>query len=121
MNLALAAGAAVALTLTLAGCGSSSRPSLQPDLAGQPTWGTCRSIAGRSVDDVSGLRGERTPRAAIASYRRKDDHVVVLPRQGHRARHWLLVDDANVIHTSLDVSNTGNGWLVDQVETCAAR
>jgi hypothetical protein len=119
MNVVVAASGALTLTLAVAGCGSSPRPYVQPDRAGKPTWAGCHSMAGHSVDYVAGIRGKRSVGAAIAPYRKDHDHVVVVPRDGARPRQWLLVDHADVIHTSLEVSNTGTGWLVDEVEYCA--
>jgi hypothetical protein len=116
-NVATAAGA-LAVGVVLAGCGHSSRPAVDPDIAGKPTWGGCQEIAGHSVDYIAGARGGRRLASAIAPYRQHGDHVVVVPRHDHVARQWLLVDDRNLIHTALGVSHTRAGWLVDSVKEC---
>jgi hypothetical protein len=46
MNLAFAAVGALTLTVTAVGCGSAPKPSVQPDLAGKPTWGACWCVTG---------------------------------------------------------------------------
>jgi hypothetical protein len=115
----LVSGAVVA-GLVLAGCGhSSSRPAVDPDLAGKPTWGGCTESSTQIIDYTADAPGEPTARAALASYRVEGDHVVVLPARAHHNRRWLLVDDANLIHASLELWHARHGWLVSSVEQCA--
>ena len=57
--------------------------------------------------------------AAIAQYRQPGDHVVKRHRRPHRTAAWLLVDDRNVIHTSVELWHSQHGWLVGLVEKCA--
>jgi len=106
--------------VALAGCGTSpSRPHLDPDVAGKPTWGGCREHSLQVSDYTADAPGEKTALAAIASYRTHGDHVVRRPAQDHRAARWLLVDDTNLIHASLELTHTDHGWLVNVVEKCA--
>jgi len=105
--------------VVVAGCGASSRPSVEPDLAGKPRWAGCHSRSIGSIDYVSGARGKPTVRAALAPYRTAGDHVVVVPARPHQNRRWLLVDEANHIHASLGLEHGGHGWLVGSAETCA--
>lgn len=118
MNVVLAAAGALALTITMAGCGNTPRPQLDPDLAGQPTWGGCREYSDGIFDFAPDARGPSTPRLAMASYRQEGDHVVVAPRHSHTNRQWLLVDDRFVIHTALELRHAEHGWLVTRVERC---
>jgi hypothetical protein len=117
-NVAAAAGA-LALGVVLAGCGHTSHPQVQPDLAGAPTWAGCHGRSVESIDYVSGAHGKPTALAALASYRTDGDHVVVVPAGSSQRRQWLLVGDRNVIHTALGMQHGRNGWLVDLVEKCS--
>lgn len=104
----------------VAGCGTSaSTPRVDPDVAGKPTWGGCQERSIGSIDYVVGARGPSTAKAALAPYRKDGDHVVRTAPAPHQRRQWLLVDEHNVIHTSLGLARTEHGWLVDTVERCA--
>jgi hypothetical protein len=105
--------------VVLAGCGDSSRPVVDPDVAGKPTWGGCTETSTQITDYTADAPGERTARTALASYRVDGDHVVAVPARAHQNRRWLLVDDANLIHASLELLHTDHGWLVSSVEQCA--
>jgi hypothetical protein len=118
MKVVLAAAGGLALTLGAVGCGSSPRPNVQPDRAGQPTWGDCRSFVTGNLDFVSDAHGAKTRTIAIARYRREGDHVVESPRRAHRNAQVLLVDDHNVIHQALELWHLKNGWVVPMVEKC---
>jgi hypothetical protein len=121
MRNAATAAATLALGVVLAGCGhASSRPAVDPDLAGKPTWGGCTESSTGIIDYTAGAPGEPTAGAALAAYRVDGDHVVVVPARAHMNRRWLLVDDANRIHASLELMHTRHGWLVSTVEQCAA-
>jgi hypothetical protein len=115
----LLAAAVATAGVVLAGCGDSSRPSVEPDLAGKPTWAGCHSRSIGIIDYVSDAGGTPTAGAALAPYRTAGDHVVVVPARAHQNRRWLLVDDANLIHASLELEHGGHGWLVGSVEKCA--
>lgn len=119
MSRLLAIAAAVTLGVTLVGCGDASGPRLDPDVARAPAWGDCRDRSVGFLDYAVGARGEPTVRAALAPYRTDGDHVVVVPARAHQNRRWLLVDDANLIHASLEVEHDRLGWLVGLVERCA--
>lgn len=119
MRNVVAAAGALALGAALAGCGHSSHPQVQPDLAGKPTWGDCQEHSMHNLDYISDAHGKPTANAALASYRTDGDHVVVVPARAHQNRRWLLVDDTNLIHTALEMQHVQHGWLVDLVETCS--
>jgi hypothetical protein len=111
--------AAATAGLMLAACGVSSTPRVEPDRAGQPSWGGCKMRSSVVRDYVPSAEGARTRAAAIAPNRKAGDHVVHQPARAHRNAAWLLVDGANVIHTSLELSHGRNGWLVSSVERCS--
>jgi len=117
MNLALATGG-LALALTIAGCGSSPRPSVQPDLATAPTWGSCSEFSQRAMSIAEGARGEDTVAAAVSTYREKGDRLLVGPRRGGVAHRWLVRPD-DTIHADLEVSHTGRRWFVSGMKQCA--
>ena len=109
-----------AAVIVLTGCGTaSSTPRVEPDIAGTPTWGGCQEHSIRNIDYVSDARGAKTREAAMKPYRAAGDHVVHQPRRPHRNAQVLLVDDHDVIHHALEMWNSGNGWLVNMVESCA--
>jgi hypothetical protein len=119
MNVVLAAVGTLALTASLVACGdTSSRPAVDPDVAGKPTWGGCQSMSSGSIDYAADARGEPTIARALAAYRKPGDHVVKRPRKPHRNAAWLLVDSRNVIHTSVEMHRGHHGWLVNLVEKC---
>jgi hypothetical protein len=104
----------------LAACGASpSTPRVASDVGGKPTWGDCHERSGMNIDYVAGARGKPSAAAAIARYRVPGDHVVMVPAHAHRNAQWLLVDDHNLIHASLELWHTPRGWLVSMVEKCA--
>jgi hypothetical protein len=104
----------------LAGCGTSTEtPPGEPDAAGGPSWGGCREHSTQIIDYAAGAEGTTTRTAAIAPYRREGDHVVARAARPHRRAAWLLVDDRNVIHTSLELVHARGGWLVNVVEKCS--
>ena len=111
--------AAATAGVLLAGCGTSSAPRVDPDLAGRPSWGGCKELSSLIRDYVASAEGAKTRAAAIAQYRKAGDHVVLRPAQAHRNAAWLLVDSANVIHTSLELTHGQHGWLVSTVERCS--
>jgi hypothetical protein len=117
MNRLLAIGAAAAVGVTLVGCGSRSRPQVDPDLAGKPTWAGCHARSIENIDHVSDARGKPTARAALAPYRSPGDHVV--RKQGGELSDWLLVDSHGAIHTFVELEHGRAGWLVGTVEKCA--
>jgi len=119
MKVVFAAAGALALTVTLVGCGDSSRPQVDPDVAGKPTWAGCQERVDQMIDYAADARGAKTRAAALAPYRKQGDHVTVKPRHAHTNRQWLLVDDANVIHTALEMWRGEHGWLVSRVEKCS--
>lgn len=110
----------LAAGLVLTACGHASLPRVEPDVAGRPTWGGCSERTTQIIDYASGARGERSLRAALAPYRVDGDHVVRRPAHAHRGARWLLVDDRQVIHTSLELLHAERGWLVDVIEKCSA-
>jgi hypothetical protein len=117
MNVLLTAGA-LALSAVLVGCGdASSRPHVDPDVAGKPTWG-CQTRATQAIDYAVDAPGAKSRAAAIARYRVDGDHVVDRPAHAHRLPQVLLVDADNVIHHELELWHTENGWLVTMVEGC---
>jgi hypothetical protein len=120
MKRLLVVGTILIAGVGLAGCGtSSSRPRLDPDVAGKPTWGGCQERSEGSFDFVADADGAPTVEAAIEHFREHGDHVVrSAPAPLHR-RQWLLVDEHNVIHAALGLMRTEHGWLVDDVEKCA--
>jgi hypothetical protein len=117
MKIVLAAGGLV-VALTLSGCGDSPHPSVQPDLAGKPTWGGCREFISGTMDFVVDAPGAKSRSAAIAHYRLAGDHVVTRPARAHRNAQVLLVDEHDVIDHALELIHTDNGWLVSTVESC---
>jgi hypothetical protein len=119
MNVLFVATGAFVLTVTMAGCGDPSRPHLDPDLAGKPTWGECQERSIQAIDYVADAPGATSRAAALAPYREEGDHVVDHPAGPHRNAQVLLVDAGNVIHHALELSHTENGWLVGMVDTCA--
>jgi hypothetical protein len=119
MNRLVAAALALTVGATLAGCGSTtSKPLVEPDLAGKPVW-TCQERAGQFIDYTADAGGKPTARAALAPYRTAGDHVVVVPPRAHHNRQWLLVDDDQSIHASLELDQGRDGWLVASLEKCA--
>ena len=115
----LLAGLVATAGVVLAGCGHSSRPAVEPDLAGKPTWAGCAEHSTQITDYTADAPGEPTARAALASYRVSGDHAVRRPAGAHHHARWLLVDDANLIRVSLGLWHTEHGWLVSTVERCA--
>src|SRR3954465_12150126 len=92
MKVALVAGS-LAFALTIAGCGGSPRPRVQPDLAGKPTWGGCSEFSEQALSIAEGARGAKTLEDAIADYREAGDRIVEgLPRGGLEHR-WLVSED----------------------------
>jgi hypothetical protein len=71
------------------------------------------------VDRAAGVAGARSLDAALAPYREDGDHVVQRSGGPHRHTSWLLVDDANVIRSAVEVAHTEQGWLVMSVASCA--
>jgi hypothetical protein len=119
MTRLLALGVAVVLG-AVTGCGQSAASGPVGVGAGNaPTWGGCHEHSVQVRDYVADAKGEPTAEAAMAPYRERGDHVVVLPAHEHANRRWLLVDDTDVIHTSLELWHTGRGWLVTMVEHCS--
>jgi hypothetical protein len=118
MNVVLAAAGALALTVNLVACGDTSRPAVEPDAAGKPTWGGCQESRVQMRDFVADAHGAKTRAAALASFRIDGDHVVDRVARPHRNARVLLVGDDNVIHHALDLSHTEHGWLVNLVEAC---
>jgi hypothetical protein len=118
MKVALVAGS-LAFALTIAGCGGSPRPSVQPDLAGKPTWGGCRNFVGQNMDYGPDAVGAKTVAAALATYRKDGDHVVIEPHRDHRPRRWLVVGEDNVIRAAVQMFRGDQGWLASSVEKCA--
>jgi len=117
MNLALATGA-LALTLTVAGCGSSPLSNALPDLAGKPTWSGCSEFSEQAMSIAEGARGEDSVAAAVSTYRERGDRVVAGPRRGGIAHRWLVRAD-DTIHADLEVWHSGRGWFVTGVKRCA--
>jgi hypothetical protein len=118
MNLAVAVAGALALAVTAAGCGSAPKPSVQPDLAGKPTWGACSTFSEQAMSIAEGARGAATLKAAVADYREDGDRVVRGPSTGGLAHRWL-VDDSGTIHADLGVWHSGRGWFVTGAKRCA--
>jgi hypothetical protein len=118
MNLAVAAAGTLALTRSVAGCGSSPKPTVQPDLAAKPTWGGCKNFVGQHIDYTVDAHGAPTRAAALADYRQEGDHVVDRPKRPHRNARVLLVDDRDVIHHALELWHSQDGWLVTMVQKC---
>ena len=73
------------------------------------------------LDYVADAPGASTPRQAIARYRLDGDHVVISPHAPRQGGRWLLVDDHNLIRTSLGLQHDEQGWLVDEVKSCGDR
>ena len=121
MRNVVAAAGALALGVVLAGCGHSSHPQVQPDLAGRPTWAGCHGRSVENIDYVAGAHGKPTALAAIAPYRTPGDHVVRRPDHASDLADWLLVDDHGGIHASLELEHGRNGFLVGMVEKCLPR
>jgi hypothetical protein len=118
MNVLLTAGA-LALSAALVGCGdTSSRPHLDPDVAGRPTWGGCQTRSMQAIDYAVDAPGAKSRSAALAAYRVDGDHVVDRPARPHRNARVLLVDQGNVIHHALELWHAEHGWLVTMVEAC---
>jgi hypothetical protein len=121
MTRLLALGVA-ALLAAVTGCGQSAASGPAGVGAGHaPTWGGCAEHSVQAIDYVAGAKGEPTAEAAMAPYRERGDHVVVVPGHEHVNRSWLLVDDTDVIHTSLELWHAGRGWLVTMVDRCSER
>lgn len=119
MNRFVAIAAALTVGLTLAACGSTPRPQVDPDVAGKPTWAGCRARVVSTVDYVPDAGGRPTARAAIAPYRSPGDHLVRRGGDSPDLADWLLLDDHAVIHASVEVEHVRSGWLVGTVEKCA--
>ena len=119
MKRLLTLAAPVALGVTLISCGNTSRPQVDPDLAGQPTWAGCHSRSVENIDYVSDALGKPTALAALAPYRTPGDHVVRRANRSAGIADWLLVDDHGVIHTSLELEHGRHGYLIGMVERCA--
>jgi hypothetical protein len=120
MSRLLAAVGALTLGITLVACGDTSRPAVDPDLAGKPTWGGCSERSTQISDYTADAKGAKTRAAAMARYRMPGDHVVFRGGHGHHRATWLLVDEKDVIHTSLELVPGASGWLVSTVEKCAS-
>lgn len=120
MNLLVAAGATTT-TFVLVGCGAASPIAHgDPDVAGKPTWGGCQSRVSQIADYGPDARGSESRAAALAPYRQEGDHVVFRPgRNPHVAPTWLLVDDQNHIHASVELFHGSGGWLVSALDKCA--
>jgi hypothetical protein len=118
MKLLVTVGAATALVLV--GCGAASPVAHgDPEVAGKPTWGDCRSRVSQIADYGPDARGSASRAAALAKYRQEGDHVVFQPaRKAHVAPAWLLVDVQNHIHASLELYHGTRGWLVSAVDRC---
>ncbi len=106
------------MTVSLVACGDTSRPGLEPDLAGKPTWGGCRDFVGQNMDYAEDAVGERSRTAVLAQYRTEGDHVVIEPHHDHQRRRWLLVGDDNVIRAAVEMFHADQGWLANYVERC---
>ena len=119
MNRLVAIVAAVLLGGALVGCGDTSRPRVDPDLAGKPTWAGCHARSIENTDYTPDADGKPTARAALAPYRTPGDHVVHRASEARDLTRWLLVDDHEVIHASLELDHFRHGWLVGMVEKCS--
>jgi hypothetical protein len=116
----VAAAGALVVGVVLTGCGHTSHPQVQPDLAGKPTWAGCQERSASSIDYGPGARGKPTALAALASYRTPGDHVVRQPGgDPPELTDWVLVDDHQVIQASLELEHVRYGWLVGFVEKCS--
>ena len=71
------------------------------------------------TDYVAGASGYKTRAAALEPYRVAGDRAVERPARAHRNARVLLVGDGDVIHHAVELTHTGNGWLVSTVEACA--
>jgi hypothetical protein len=120
MKLLVAAGAA-ATAVALVGCGAATPVAHGgPEVAGKPTWGHCHSRVSQIADYGPDARGSASRAAALAPYRQQGDHVVLRPaRRAHVPPEWLLVDDQNHIHASVELFHSSGGWLVSALEKCA--
>ena len=110
----------LAAGLVLAACGHASLPRVEPDVAGRPTSVDAASATTQIIDYASGARGERSPACRACAVPRGRRPRRPASGHAHRGARWLLVDDRQVIHTSLELLHSERGWLVDVIEKCSA-
>src|SRR4051794_30141465 len=119
MKVALVA-CSLAFALTIAGCGGSPRPSVQPDLAGKPAWGGCSEFSEQAMSIAEGARGAKTLEDAIADYREAGDRIVEDHPRGGLEHRWLVSEDGT-IHADLELWDSHRGWFVTGAKRCSAR
>ena len=120
MNVVLTAVGSLALTASLVACGdTSSRPAVDPDVAGKPTWGGCSEFSEQAMSIAAEAPGAPTLVAALADYREPGDQVVAAPQKGGLKHRWLVTSDAT-IRVDLEVWHSHRGWFVTGAKRCAS-
>lgn len=119
--------AVMAGVLLLAGCGAEaeagSADAVSPpmsshgDREARPEGLTCKHRTTLTNDYGPRAPGERSAIAAARAYADPGDSVRLLSSTANRAQA-LVVNEADKPTATIDLDNSGRGWLISTVTTC---